>query len=257
VLLTIDIGNSNVVLGLFVQDDLVASWRLASDRERMPDEWWAQIHAISDSEAIDLRLVRGAIVSSVVPRMTAKFRELIEQRVGVTPHVVSTRLDLGIEVQTDNPEEVGADRIVNSVAARSLYSTPCIVVDFGTATTFDVVSREGNYVGGAIAPGVQLALDALTGRAARLSAVELLIPERAIGRTTIHSVQSGTVLGYLGLVEGLLARISAELGTQPSIISTGGLGDLFYRSSSMIEAYEPDLTLVGLKLLYRHLTGNA
>jgi type III pantothenate kinase len=256
VILAIDVGNSNVVVGVFNGRTLHTSWRLTSDRERMPDEWWALIAGMANSDGIDLTRIDGAIVSSVVPRLTSRITGMIERRCGVSPVIVSTAIDLGIGVRTDNPEEVGADRIVNAAAVRVLYKAPAIVVDFGTATTFDVVSSDGDYIGGAIAPGVQLALDALTGRAARLSAVELLIPDHAIGSNTVHSVQSGTVLGYLELVNGMLKRISSELGGDPAIVATGGLGELFHAHSDLIDAYEPDLTLFGLQMIYRYVRGD-
>lgn len=253
-MLAIDVGNSNIVVGLFEDGELRTSWRFATDRDRMPDEWWALLSRLAEVEQVELTRVSGAIISSVVPRLTPKLLEMLEQRIGVRSHVVSTDLDLGIGVETDHPEEVGADRIVNSAAVRERYWTPAVVVDFGTATTFDVISAEGNYVGGAIAPGVQLALDALTGRAARLSSIEVTVPKHAIGRNTGHSVQSGTVLGYVELVNGMLDRISRELAGEPAIVATGGLGALFQEHCPLIQAYEPDLTLYGLQIVYQHLT---
>lgn len=252
-IIAVDVGNSNVVVGVFDGDEIVASWRLATDAERMADEWWAILHPLALSDGIDLTAIDGAILSSVVPRLTPKIVSMLADRVDVTPRVVSTSIDLGLKVETDNPGEVGADRIVNAAAVRVLYRTPAIVVDFGTATSFDVISAEGNFIGGSIAPGVQLALEALTGRAARLSAIELQVPDRAIGRNTIHSVQSGTVIGYLELVNGMLERIAAELGGNPAIVATGGLGELFNDHCPLIEAYEPDLTLHGLRIIYEHL----
>jgi type III pantothenate kinase len=252
-ILTIDVGNSNVVAGLFLGGVLDTSWRFATDRERMPDEWWAIFSELASSEHVDLSSIDGAIISSVVPRLTSKMRDMVRHRVGVQPFVVSTEIDLGIGVHIDH-EEAGAHRIVNAAAVRQLYRTPAIVVVFGTPRNFDVVSSDGNYIGGAIAPGVQLALEALTGRAARLSAVELLLPPRAIGSNTVHSVQSGTVLGYLELVSGMLERISTELDEEPVVVATGGLGELFHANVPRIESYEPDLTLYGLNIIYQHLT---
>lgn len=254
-LLAIDAGNSNIVVGLFEDGHLARSWRFATDADRMPDEWWAILSRLADAERVDLKQIRGSILSSVVPRLTPKLTAMLQQRLRITTHVVSTDLDLGVGVETDHPEEVGADRIVNAAAVCELYHAPAVVVDFGTATTFDVISKEGNYVGGAIAPGVQLALDALTGRAARLSSIELSVPEHAIGTNTEHSVQSGTVLGYVELVNGMLTRITGELGGDPAIVATGGLGALFRDNCPRIQAYEPDLTLYGLLIVYRHLTG--
>lgn len=256
-LLAIDVGNSNIVVGLFDNGRLAWSWRFATDADRMPDEWWVILSRLADAEGVDLTRVHGAILSSVVPRLTPKLVAMFRQRLGIETWVVSTDLDLGVGVQTDHPEEVGADRIVNAAAVRELYRAPAVVVDFGTATTFDVLSPEGNYAGGAIAPGVQLALDALTGRAARLSAIEVSVPQRAIGTNTVHSVQSGTVLGYVELVNGMLNRITAELGGDPAVVATGGLGELFHQHCPLIQAYEPDLTLYGLQVVYRYLSQGA
>jgi type III pantothenate kinase len=252
VLITVDAGNSNVVVGVFRDGALTNVWRFATDADKMPDEWWATLKPLSDADHVSLTGATGAIIASVVPRLTPKLIEMIRERLGLEPIVVTHMLDVGITVETDNPFEVGADRIVNSVAVQHLYRAPAIVVDFGTATTFDVVSEQGNYIGGAIAPGVQLALDALTGRAARLSSIELTVPDRAIGPNTMVSVQSGTVLGYVELVDGMLERIVAELGNDPAIIATGGIGKLFERHCPLIEAWEPDLTLIGLRLIYEH-----
>lgn len=252
-LIAVDAGNSNIVIGVFRDESLAHVWRLATDADRMPDEWWAILQPLAEADHIDLDAATGAIIASVVPRLTPKLAEMLRTRLGLDPIVVSSDLDMGIGVETDNPWEVGADRIVNSVAVQHLYHAPAIVVDFGTATTFDVISSRGSYVGGAIAPGVQLSLDALTGRAARLSSVELNVPDHAVGTNTVLSVQSGTVLGYVELVNGMLKRISAELGDDPAIIATGGLGKLFEHHCPLIQAWEPDLTLIGLRLIYRYL----
>lgn len=253
-IITIDAGNSNVVVGVFQQDRLAHVWRFATDPDRMPDEWWAILKPLSDADSVSLEDASGAIIASVVPRLTPKIVAMVQDRLHLEPIVVSNNLDMGIGVRTDNPAEVGADRIVNSVAVQHLYHAPAIVVDFGTATTFDVISAEGDYIGGAIAPGVQLALDALTGRAARLSSIELRVPEQAIGSNTVHSVQSGTVLGYVELVNGMLERISSELGNNPAIIATGGLGKMFEVHCPLIQAWEPDLTLFGLKRTHAYVT---
>lgn len=253
-LLAVDIGNTNIVVGIFQGDRLLTSWRFETDRARMADEWWALLTTLAAGDRIDLRGIEGAIVASGVPQLATTFQELITQRLGREPIQVSAALDLGIRVRVDNPMEVGADRLANAVAAHHRDPGAWVVVDFGTATTLDVVSPEGDYLGGAIAPGVLVALEALTARAARLHAVDLVIPERAIGRNTRQAIQSGTMLGYLGLIEGLLARVSAELGETPNVIATGGLGRLFLSHSPAIPAYDPDLTLTGLRLIYQRLT---
>ena len=254
-LLAIDIGNTNVVAGVFDGERLVTSWRFQTDWEKMPDEWWTLLLTLAANDGIDVHGIHGAIVGSGVPRLTFTFRQMIKQRIGLEPVQVSAAIDLGIRVRTDNPMEVGPDRLANAVAAHARYPGPSVVVDFGTATTLDVVSVEGDYLGGAIAPGITVALEALTRRAARLSEVDLALPPHAIGRNTRQSLQSGTVLGYMGLIEGLLTRITAELGAEPTVIATGGLGGLFARHMPIIQGYDPDLTLVGLNLIHRHLHG--
>lgn len=253
-LLAIDIGNTNVVVGIYDADQLVASWRLATERSRMADEWWTILSTLAASDRVDLRSLDGAILSSVVPRLTPAFTELIELRLKRQPIIVSSTLDFGVEIRIDNPAEVGADRLANAVAAFTRHGGPVVVVDFGTGTNFDVISESGDYIGGAIAPGLTLALEALTARAARLSAVELAVPQRAIGRTTIDSVQSGTVLGYIGLIEGLLTRIAGELGAPPFVIATGGLGGVIAPHTGAINVYEPDLTLEGLRIIHQRVT---
>jgi type III pantothenate kinase len=256
-LLAIDIGNTNVVVGIFHGDRMITSWRLATERARMADEWWSILSTLAVSDAVDLASLDGAILSNVVPRLTPAFTDMLQTRLGRVPVIVNSQLDFGIKILIDNPAEVGADRLANTVAAFAHHGGPAVVVDFGTGTNFDVVSSEGNYIGGAIAPGLTLALEALTSRAARLSAVELAVPDHAIGRSTIDSVQSGTVLGYIGLIEGLLARITAELGTKPFVIATGGLGGVIAPHTEAIDTYEPDLTLDGLRIIFERVAGRA
>lgn len=252
-LLAIDIGNTNVVVGVFRAEEILTSWRLATERARMTDEWWSILATLAASDEVDLHALDGTILSSVVPRLTPIFVDLCRDRLGHDPIVVSSRLDFGIGIEIPNPSEVGADRLANTVAAFTRHGGPAVVVDFGTGTNFDVVSDKGNYIGGAIAPGLTLALEALTSRAARLSAVELAVPEHAIGRDTFSSVQSGTVLGYIGLIEGLLKRIAQELGTQPIVIATGGLGGVIAPHTDAIDTYEPDLTLHGLRIIFERI----
>jgi type III pantothenate kinase len=252
-LLAVDIGNTNVVVGIFQGEKILTSWRLATERTRMTDEWWAILATLASSDSVDLQSLDGAILSSVVPRLTPVFVELCRERLRREPVVVNSQLDCGIGILIDNPVEVGADRLANTVAAFTRHGGPAVVVDFGTGTNFDVVSERGDYIGGAIAPGLTLALEALTSRAARLSAVELAVPEHAIGRDTFTSVQSGTVLGYIGLIEGLLVRITGELGAKPVVIATGGLGGVIAPHTSAIDTYEPDLTLHGLCIIFERV----
>ncbi len=253
-LLTIDIGNTNVVVGIFDGETLVTSWRLATERARMADEWWSIFSTLAASDAVDLHQLDGAILSSVVPRLTPEFTDMLSARLNRDPIILSSTIEFGIKIRIDNPTEVGADRLANTVAAFARHGGPAVVVDFGTGTNFDVVSADGDYIGGAIAPGLTLALEALTSRAARLSSVELAVPTHAIGKTTFESVQSGTVLGYIGLIEGLLTRITAELGARPFVIATGGLGGVIAPHTDAIDVYEPDLTLVGLRIIFERVS---
>jgi type III pantothenate kinase len=249
-LLAVDIGNTNTVVGLFAGATLLTHWRLTTERQRMPDEWWALLAPLLLTGGYAAAQIDGAIIDSSVPTVTAAIREMCERHLGRRPLVVSLDLDLGVRALVDNPRSVGPDRLANAVAAHALYPGPAIVIDFGTATTFDVVSAEGDFLGGAIAPGLGLAFDALTSRAAMLYAIELAVPARAIGTSTVTNMQSGTVLGYVGLVEGLVSRMSAELGRRPTVIATGGLSGIIAAATPVIDHHEPFLTLYGLRLIY-------
>jgi type III pantothenate kinase len=251
--LAVDIGNTNVVIGVFRGGELLASWRLAAARDRTPDEWWVLLGGVAGADRVDLGEIDGAILASVVPRLTRSIADMVRRRLGLEPFIVDPGTDLSVAIRVENPAEVGADRLVNVVAARTRFSRPCVVVDFGTATTFDVISAAGDYLGGAIAPGFTGALDALTSQAARLTAVDLEVPAQAIGRNTTQSIQSGALLGYVGLIEGMVKRISGELGAVPTVVATGGLGALFVDQTTVIHVYEPDLTLIGLNLVYERL----
>jgi type III pantothenate kinase len=250
VLLTVDIGNTNVVIGLFDGSALITRWRLTTARDRMPDEWWVQLVTLSASEGFRIHAVQSIAIASVVPSLTAAFTELARQRLDIEPFVVNGSQDLGLLLDVDQPAEVGADRICNAIAALEHYGAPVIVVDFGTGTTFDVVDARGAYIGGAIAPGLAIAFDALTQRAARLFTVILEPPGRTIGRNTRESLQAGTVIGYAELVRGLIRRIREELGQDAPAIATGGLAPLVAPLVPEFSAVEPDLTLYGLRAAY-------
>jgi len=249
-LLAIDIGNTNIVLGVYKGDDLIAYWRMSTSPHRMPDELAVMINSFFGNRGLSFHEIDDGILSCVVPPLLPVFEEFCERYMGVKPLIVEPGTKTGMRILYDNPQEVGADRIVNAVAAKELYGTPLIVIDFGTATTFDVISKEGDYLGGAISPGVNVASDALVQRTAKLPRVELAVPPRAIGRNTISSMQSGIMYGYISLVEGMVARIKKELGDNSRVIATGGLADLVARNTSTIEAVDHNLTLTGLKLLY-------
>ncbi|MCJ7619421.1 MAG: type III pantothenate kinase [Anaerolineae bacterium] len=248
--LAIDIGNTNIVLGVYRGEDLMAYWRMSTSPHRMPDELAVLINSFFTYRGLSFHEIDDGIISCVVPPLLPVFEEFCERYMGVKPLIVEPGTKTGMRILYDNPQEVGADRIVNAVAAKALYGTPLIVIDFGTATTFDVISKEGDYLGGAIAPGVTVAGEALVQRTAKLPRVELVVPPRAIGRNTVSSMQSGIMYGYIGLVEGMVVRIKKELGDGSRVIATGGLADHIARYTSAIEAVDHNLTLKGLKLLY-------
>ena len=246
-LLVVDVGNTNVVLGIYEGDTLAHSWRLTTARERTADEYGVLARQLLEGNA---KKLDGAIVSSVVPPLNGPIEQMVEKYFGVRPLFVEAGIKTGMAVAVDNPLEVGADRIVNSVAAYEKYGGPLIVVDFGTATTFDVVTGDGKYAGGVIAPGINISAEALFARASRLPRVEIRRPPTVIGTNTVVNMQSGLFFGYLGLVDGILARMKKELPKVKRIIATGGLASLLADDSEHIDEVDPDLTLRGLKIIY-------
>ncbi len=249
-LLCIDIGNSNIKFGLFENGTPRAHWRIATDRAKLADEYAMLLLDLFAAERIAVSEVTGCVVSSVVPPLSPIFAELSNRYLKQAPIVVGPGVKTGLSIRTDHPAEVGADLIVNAVAARQLYGTPVIVIAFGTATTFSAVSAQGDFVGVAIAPGVYTGAEALFRFAAKLPQVELARPPRAIGKNTIHSMQSGLVFGYAGLVEGLVKRMRAELGGSAHVVATGGLAEVIAAEAPVIEVVEPNLTLMGLRMIY-------
>ena len=249
-LLAADIGNTNITLGVFDGEKLKGTWRIATGVHRMPDEYAIMILGFFDRQHIKASEIKDVVLCSVVPPLIGNFEELCQRYMHVTPLVVEAGVKTGIRICMDNPREVGADRIVNAVAAHQLYGGPVIVIDLGTATTFDAVSGEGDYLGGAIAPGISIATEALFTRTAALPRVELAPPKRAIGRNTIAAMQSGIVFGYVGLIEGVVSRIQKELGDKAKVVATGGYAELLAKETRIIDVVNPDLTLVGLRLIY-------
>ena len=253
-LLAIDAGNTHTVLGIYEGTELRASWRAATDRSRTADEWGALLYTYLTTRGRAVRDLHACILSSVVPPVTTALREMCAQLLGRPALVVEPGLKTGVRLAVDNPREVGADRIVNAAAAFRRYGA-CIVVDFGTATTVDAVGADGAYLGGAIAPGLTTAADGLYRLTARLAPVELIAPRTVIGKNTVACLQAGIVLGYVGLVEGLVARMQAELQEPGApaglpVIATGGLCTLIARETTAITHVEPDLTLDGLRIIY-------
>lgn len=246
-LLVIDVGNSNIVLGVYRDDELAHSWRLATARERTSDEYGILIRQLMGDVGGPLE---GAIVSSVVPPINAAIADTVRNYFHVDPLFVEPGVKTGVAIHVDNPQEVGADRIVNCVAAHHAWGGPTVIVDFGTATTFDVVTADAKYIGGVISPGLNISAEALFARAARLPRVDIRRPSHVIGTNTVVNMQSGIYFGYLGLVDGILTRMKQELPDVKRVIATGGLASLFTDESEHIDEVDPELTLKGLKIIY-------
>jgi type III pantothenate kinase len=249
-LLVIDIGNTNITLGLYDGEIPGPRWRLATGHEKPPDEYGLALRNLFRNKGIPERAVRSAAIASVVPPLTGTFVEACRKYLECEPLVVDSMCKTGVNILYDDPSQVGADRIVDAAAALKLYGGPACVVDFGTATTFDAISTEGDYLGGAIAPGIGIAADALFQRAAKLPKVDFERPPAAIGRHMVHSLQSGLLFGYVGLVEGMVERFRAELGPEMKVIATGGLAEIIARETKVISIIAPWLTLEGLKIIH-------
>jgi len=249
-LLAVDIGNTNITLGIFEGENLRATWRIATVVDQMPDEYAVLMLNLLRHRGIDIANIEEGALSCVVPPLLTTFHELFQRYFNVSPLVVGPGVKTGIRIRMDNPREVGADRISNAAGAHSLYSGPVIVVALGTATAFDTVSKEGDYLGGAIAPGIMTAAEALFTRTSMLPSVELTRPKRAIGTNTIAAMQSGIIFGYVGLVESIVARIQKELKEKAKVVATGGYASLIAKETSIFDEVNPDLTLIGLRLIY-------
>jgi type III pantothenate kinase len=249
-LFCVDIGNTNVVMGLYQAQTLLTHWRIATDHQKMADEYGVLVLDLFDRGGQDPADVEGVIVASVVPPLTGIFDKLAQRYLHQKPLVVDAAIHTGVQILLDNPQEVGADRVVNAVAAYRLTGGAACVVDFGTATTFDLISAEGDYMGGAIAPGIGIAAEALFQRTSKLPRTDLVRPPGPIGKNTVHAIQSGLLYGYVGLVEGLVARFRAELGPEMKVIATGGLASLIAAETDAVDAVEPWLTLEGLRLIW-------
>jgi type III pantothenate kinase len=250
-LLAIKIGNSNVTLGVFENSALVARWRIHTEADKTGDEYAMLLDDLFSQSAISSNPWRGVAMVSVVPALTTTFEELCRHRFEIAPLIAGPGVKTGMPIRYDNPRALGTDRLVAAVAAKAKFGAPVIVIDFGTATTFNVVNRAGEFVGGAISPGLDLAADALHRATAQLPRVDLTMPPRVIATNTTHAMQSGILFGYIGMVEGMIARMRAELGEPDArVIATGGLAPMLAPYTGVIEAVEPDLILDGLRLIF-------
>jgi len=249
-LLTIDIGNTNLTLGLYEGDKLGAHWRLATDHNRMPDEYGLQFLGLLQNAGKTLNEITGVSLASVVPPLTGRVIQACREYLKQEPLVVDAGIKTGIKVRYEDPRAVGADRICDAVAVMKLYGGPACVVDFGTATTFNAITKDGEYLGGAITAGINLAAEALYTRAAKLPRIDLQVPPSVIGRNTIHAMQSGLLFGYVSMVEGMVARFRSELGSDMKVIATGGLAEVVAKETKVINVIAPWLTLDGLRLIW-------
>jgi len=249
-LLCIDVGNTNIVLGVFEGEDLVADFRLHTDERSTGDELGLIVSGLLESRDIALSRISSVVVSNVVPILARPIDELSHHYFRMAPMVVGPGIRTGMRILAEDPRQVGADRIVNSIAAFRRYGGPAVVVDFGTATTFDAISNQGDYLGGAIAPGLVIGLDALVAHAAKLTRVELVAPSSVIGRNTSAAMQVGLVFGYVGLIEGIVGRMKGELGDGAKVVATGGLAELIAEQTGVIDTVDQRLTLDGLRIIH-------
>jgi len=249
-LLAVDIGNTSITLGVFDGEKLRATWHLATGVHRMPDEYAALLLNLLRQQGLDTTDIKAVALCSVVPPLISTFEELFKRYFNIEPMVVGAGVKSGVRIRMDNPREVGADRIADAAAAHHLYSGPVIFIDLGTATTFGIISKEGDYIGGIIATGIATAAEALFTRTAQLPRVELAHPKHVIGTNTVTAIQSGIIYGYASLVEGMLARIQKELGVKAKVVATGGYAGLIANETKVIDVVNLDLTLIGLRLIY-------
>lgn len=252
-LLALDIGNSQIVCGVFKENVLAANWRLSTSPVKTSDEYEISLHSLLASQSIDPASITHSIICSVVPPLTQAFDEVIHTFLGHSPTIVTCHSPLGLKLKYENPEEIGADRLVNAAAAYEAFKRDLIIVDFGTATTFCTVTAQGEYLGGAIAPGLKSAADSLHLKTAKLPKVDLAIPKTVIGRDTATSIQSGLLYGYAGLVDKIVSRIQKEVGVASYVLATGGLASAIVPISEKIQEVRPNLTLEGLALLHSRI----
>ena len=249
-ILVFDVGNTNMVIGVYEGEELLTHWRLRTDTLRTADEYGMSLHSLFDYHQLDMKKIKAVVISSVVPTLMMELNRMSERYFGCKPLVVGPGTRSGLAIRYDNPREVGADRVVNAVAAYEKYGGPLIILDFGTATTFCVVNEMGEYLGGAIAPGIWISTEALVSRAAKLPRVELIKPKTMIGKNTVTSMQIGIMYGFVGQVEGIIHRMKAEVGGNPKVIATGGLASIIASETDTINVVDEFLTLDGLRIIY-------
>ncbi len=249
-LLTIDVGNTNLTLGLYEKGRLGAHWRLATDHSRMPDEYGLQLLGLLQNAGKSPRELEGIALASVVPPLTGRVIQACREYLKREPLTVEAGVKTGIKIHYEDPKAVGADRVCDAAAVMKLYGGPACVVDFGTATTFNAVTKDGEYLGGAITAGIGLAAEALYTRAAKLPRIDLQIPPSVIGRNTVHAMQSGLLFGYVSMVEGMVARFKAELGAEMKVVATGGMAEIIAHETKAIDVIAPWLTLEGLRIIW-------
>ncbi|HZK44283.1 MAG TPA: type III pantothenate kinase [Syntrophomonadaceae bacterium] len=249
-ILVFDVGNTNMVIGAFDQEKLITNWRISTDVLRTCDEYGMILKALFDYNNLEISRVNAVVISSVVPSLMMELEELSKKYFFCTPLIVGPGIKSGIAIKYENPREVGADRVVNAVGGFRKYGGPLIIIDFGTATTFCVINDKGEYLGGAIAPGIKISTEALVARAAKLPRVELVKPKNLIGKNTVASMQSGIIYGFAGQIEGIVARMKREIGAEVKVIATGGLATLMAQETDVIDVVDDLLTLDGLRIIY-------
>ncbi|MDD5093354.1 MAG: type III pantothenate kinase [Dehalococcoidia bacterium] len=254
-LMAFDVGNTNIDIGVFKGEELFTKWDLATDVYRTSDEYGVILMSLLAQQGLKPSNINHAIICTVTPPLVTILKEMLQRYFHISPLMVEAGIKTGVNILIDNPREVGPDRIANAVAGHHFYGGPLIIIDSGTATTFNVLSKKGDYLGGAIAPGIRIAMEALFQRTARLPRMDLARPKSVIGKDTISAMQSGVLFGYVALIEGMVVRIQQELGTKTKVIATGGYAELLAKEASVIEKVDPYLTLVGLRIIHELNSG--